>query len=51
MKNFKVVKCLKNGEIVKYAVFEDGSRKKRIQTDSQNREYFYCLEKNTPTDS
>ena len=27
MKNFKVVKCLKNGEIVKYAVFEDGSRK------------------------
>lgn len=41
MKNFKVVKCLKNGEIVKYAVFEDGSRKKRIQTDSQNREYFY----------
>lgn len=31
----------KNGEIVKYAVFEDGSRKKRIQTDSQNREYFY----------
>lgn len=41
MKNFNVVKCLKNGEIVKYAVFEDGSRKKRFQTDSQNREYFY----------
>lgn len=40
MKEFRVAKCLEDGVIGKYAIFKDGSRKKRIEMDSNGKEYF-----------
>ena len=40
MKKFRVAKCLEDGEVVEYAIFEDGSRKKRIFEDKQYGKYF-----------
>lgn len=40
MKEFRVTKCLENGEINEYAIFADGSRKKMILTDILGNQYF-----------
>lgn len=40
MKEFRVAKCLVDGEINEYAIFADGSRKKMIQTDEKYGKYF-----------
>lgn len=40
MKEFRIAKCLVNGNIDEYAIFADGSRKKMIQTDKQYGKYF-----------
>lgn len=40
MKNYRVAKCLENGTINEYAIFDDGSRKKVIETDEQYGKYF-----------
>lgn len=40
MKEFRVAKCMENGEVREYAIFADGSEKKLIQTDEQYGKYF-----------
>lgn len=40
MKEFRVAKCMVNGEVKEYAIFADGSRKKMIQIDEQYGKYF-----------
>lgn len=40
MKEFRVAKCLVDGEINEYAIFADGSRKKIIQTNDKYGKYF-----------
>lgn len=40
MKEFRVAKCVNNGKIEEYAIFKDGSRKKRIYVDNKGRKYF-----------
>lgn len=40
MKDFRVAKCLVDGEVNEYAIFADGSRKKMIQTDEKYGKYF-----------
>lgn len=40
MKEFRVAKCVNNGKIEEYAIFKDGSRKKRIYVDDKGRKYF-----------
>lgn len=40
MKEFMVEKTLENGEVCEYAVFGDGSRKKRILNDERYGKYF-----------
>ena len=40
MKEFRVAKCLVDGKIEEYAIFKDGSRKKRIYADEASRKYF-----------
>ena len=40
MKDFRVVKCLENGKVNEYAIFADGSRKKKIKIDEQYGMYF-----------
>lgn len=39
-RNFRVAKCLVDGEINEYAIFADGSRKKIIQTNDKYGKYF-----------
>lgn len=43
MKNFRVAKCLTNGVIKEYAIFEDGSEKKEILEDAEYGKYF-CVD-------
>ena len=40
MKDFRVARCLENGKVDEYAIFADGSRKKKIQVDEQYGKYF-----------
>lgn len=40
MKDFRVARCLENGKVDEYAIFADGSRKKKIQVDGQYGKYF-----------
>ncbi len=40
MKEFRVAKCLGNDGVQEYAIFADGSRKKRIYIDEQYGKYF-----------
>lgn len=40
MKEFRVAKCLIDGKVNEYAIFADGSRKKKIQVDEQYGKYF-----------
>ena len=40
MKEFRVAKCLENGKIGEYAIFADGSTKRRIQSDETYGKYF-----------
>lgn len=40
MKEFRVAKCLVDGEINEYAIFADGSRKKIIQSNNKYGKYF-----------
>lgn len=40
MKEFRIAKCLGNDGVKEYAIFADGSRKKRIQIDEQYGKYF-----------
>lgn len=43
MKEFRVAKCLFNGNITDCAIFKDGSRKKMIQIDDEYGRYF-CVD-------
>lgn len=40
MKEFRIAKCLVDGKVNEYAIFADGSRKKKIQIDEQYGKYF-----------
>lgn len=40
MKDFRVAICLENGKLDEYAIFADGSRKKKIQVDEKYGKYF-----------
>lgn len=40
MKKFRVAKCLVNGKIDEYAIFEDGSPKEKIHIDPKYGKYF-----------
>lgn len=40
MKEFRVANCLENGKIGEYAIFADGSRKSKIETDKNGNKYF-----------
>lgn len=40
MKEFRIARCVEKDGIYEYAIFADGSRKKRIHTDEQYGKYF-----------
>lgn len=40
MKEFRIAKCLDNGVVKEYAIFKDGSRRKRILTNNEYGKYF-----------
>lgn len=40
MKNFRIAKCIERKEVGEYAIFEDGSKKKRIELDANGNKYF-----------